>query len=70
MFKDYLTSIHVAAHCGNVKTAELLLKSKCNPDARALVSYTTLHVYTQNDTPTTRLTWGPGRGLTVNPTSS
>lgn len=36
--KDYLTAIHVAAHCGNVKSAELLLKSKCDPNARALVN--------------------------------
>lgn len=34
---DYLTPLHVAAHCGNVKTAKLLLDRKCEPNARALV---------------------------------
>jgi len=27
--QDYLTPLHVAAHCGNVKTAKLLLDRKC-----------------------------------------
>ena len=26
---DYLTPLHVAAHCGNVRTAKLLLDKKC-----------------------------------------
>lgn len=34
---DYLTPLHVAAHCGNVKTAKLLLDRKAEPNARALV---------------------------------
>ena len=37
--QDYLTPLHVAAHCGNVKTAKLLLDRKCEPNARALVSH-------------------------------
>lgn len=35
---DYLTPLHVAAHCGNVRTAKLLLDRKCEVNARALVS--------------------------------
>ena len=35
--KDYLTPLHVAAHCGNVNTAKLLLDRKCDVNARALV---------------------------------
>ncbi len=38
MFQDYLTPLHVAAHCGNVRTAKLLLDRKCEVNARALVS--------------------------------
>ena len=34
---DYLTPLHVAAHCGNVRTAKLLLDRKCEVNARALV---------------------------------
>ena len=36
--QDYLTPLHVAAHCGNVTTAKLLLDRKCDVNARALVS--------------------------------
>jgi len=36
-WQDYLTPLHVAAHCGNVKTAKLLLDRKCEVNARALV---------------------------------
>jgi len=36
--QDYLTPLHVAAHCGNVKTAKLLLDRKCEVNARALVT--------------------------------
>ena len=36
---DYLTPLHVAAHCGNVRTAKLLLDRKCEVNARALVCY-------------------------------
>ena len=35
--QDYLTPLHVAAHCGNVRTAKLLLDRKCEVNARALV---------------------------------
>ena len=38
VMKDYLTPLHVAAHCGNVNTAKLLLDRKCDVNARALVS--------------------------------
>jgi len=34
---DYLRPLHVAAHCGNVKTAKLLLDKQCDPNTRALV---------------------------------
>jgi len=37
MFQDYLTPLHVAAHCGNVKMAKLLLDLNCEINARALV---------------------------------
>ena len=42
--QDYLTPLHVAAHCGNVKTAKLLLDRKCEVNARALVSSTLFHL--------------------------
>ena len=35
---DYLTPLHVAAHCGHHRVAKLLLDRKANPSARALVS--------------------------------
>ena len=41
---DYLTPLHVAAHCGNVKTAKLLLDRKCQVDSRALNGFTPLHI--------------------------
>jgi len=37
VFQDYLTPLHVAAHCGNVKIAKLLLDLNCEVNARALV---------------------------------
>ena len=40
--QDYLTALHVAAHCGNVQSAMVLLDSKCDVNARALVSLTCL----------------------------
>jgi len=40
--KDYLTPLHVAAHCGNVRTAKLLLDSKCQVSPCALVITTFL----------------------------
>lgn len=36
-FQDYLTPLHVAAHCGNVRAAKHLLDSNCVVDSRALV---------------------------------
>ena len=36
--QDYLTPLHVAAHCGSVNVAKLLLDRKCQVDACALVS--------------------------------
>ncbi|VEL20275.1 unnamed protein product [Protopolystoma xenopodis] len=36
---EYLTPLHVAAHCGNIQVAEVLLDKKCNVNARALVSH-------------------------------
>jgi len=35
--QDYLTALHVAAHCGNVRSAEVLLNNCCTIDATALV---------------------------------
>lgn len=34
---DYLTALHVAAHCGHYKVTKLLLDKRANPNARALV---------------------------------
>lgn len=36
---DNLTPLHVAAHCGSVKVATILLDSHSNLDARARVSH-------------------------------
>lgn len=36
--QDYLTPLHVAAHCGNVRVAKLLLDRKCEVNPRARVS--------------------------------
>eukprot|EP00061_Rhincodon_typus_P014960 g42363.t1 len=33
---DYLTALHVAAHCGHYKVAKVLLEKKANPNAKAL----------------------------------
>lgn len=41
---DYLTSLHVAAHCGHVKVAKTLLDYHADPDARALNGFTPLHI--------------------------
>lgn len=38
---DYLTALHVAAHCGHYKVAKVLLDKKANPNAKALVSDST-----------------------------
>lgn len=41
---DYLTALHVAAHCGHYRVTKLLLDKKANPNVRALVSiYWLLH---------------------------
>lgn len=34
---DYLTALHVAAHCGHYRVTKLLLDKRANPNARALV---------------------------------
>ena len=34
----------MAAHCGNVRTAKLLLDKKCEVNARALNGFTPLHI--------------------------
>ena len=47
--QDYLTPLHVAAHCGNVAVAKLLLDSKCQVDACAMVS-NSLHCETSDAT--------------------
>lgn len=39
---DYLTALHVAAHCGHYKVAKVLLDKKANPNAKALVSGSSL----------------------------
>ncbi|CAG9109189.1 unnamed protein product [Plutella xylostella] len=41
---DYLTALHVAAHCGNVKVAKLLLDRNADANARALNGFTPLHI--------------------------
>lgn len=37
---DYLTALHVAAHCGHYRVTKLLLDKRANPNARALVRCT------------------------------
>lgn len=34
---DYLTALHVAAHCGHYKVAKVIVDKKANPNAKALV---------------------------------
>uniref|UniRef100_A0A183F080 ANK_REP_REGION domain-containing protein n=1 Tax=Gongylonema pulchrum TaxID=637853 RepID=A0A183F080_9BILA len=41
---DYLTPLHVAAHCGHVRVAKLLLDRNADPNARALNGFTPLHI--------------------------
>lgn len=36
---DYLTALHVAAHCGHYRVTKLLLDKRANPNARALVPF-------------------------------
>lgn len=36
---DYLTALHVAAHCGHYRVTKLLLDKRANPNARALVTW-------------------------------
>jgi len=45
---DYLTALHVAAHCGHYRVTKLLLDKKANPNIRALVGGRT-HVHMQVD---------------------
>lgn len=42
---DYLTALHVAAHCGHYRVTKLLLDKRANPNARALVQYKILCDY-------------------------
>lgn len=39
-----MTALHVAAHCGHVRVAKLLLDKKADPNARALNGFTPLHI--------------------------
>lgn len=39
-----MTALHVAAHCGHVRVAKLLLDRKADPNARALNGFTPLHI--------------------------
>ena len=41
---DYLTALHVAAHCGHVRVAQILLNRKGDPNSRALNGFTPLHI--------------------------
>lgn len=41
---DYLTALHVAAHCGHVRVAKLLLDRGADVNARALNGFTPLHI--------------------------
>lgn len=41
---DNLTSLHVAAHCGSVKVAKILLDSHSDLDARARVIYQLMYL--------------------------
>ena len=41
---DYLTALHVAAHCGHVRVAKLLLDRQADPNSRALNGFTPLHI--------------------------
>lgn len=41
---DYLTALHVAAHCGHVGVAKLLLEKKADANSRALNGFTPLHI--------------------------
>lgn len=41
---DYLTALHVAAHCGHVRVAKLLLDRQADANARALNGFTPLHI--------------------------
>lgn len=42
--QDYLTALHVAAHCGHVRVAKLLLDKKADANSRALNGFTPLHI--------------------------
>ncbi|XP_029603837.1 ankyrin-2 isoform X5 [Salmo trutta] len=41
---DYLTALHVAAHCGHYRVTKLLLDKRANPNVRALNGFTPLHI--------------------------
>ena len=44
MFQDYLTALHVAAHCGHVNVAKVLLDNKADVNSRALNGFAPLHI--------------------------
>lgn len=44
---DYLTALHVAAHCGHYRVTKLLLDKRANPNARALVNLSHLRRVTK-----------------------
>lgn len=61
---DYLTALHVSAHCGHYRVTKLLLDKRANPNARALVSPTPpltpcpgLHANSTSCPPVPRLSW-------------
>lgn len=37
IFQDKLTALHVAAHCGNLRSAQILLDAGCDVNAKAKV---------------------------------
>lgn len=45
---DYLTALHVAAHCGHYRVTKLLLDKKANPNVRALVGFQRTHCMHQS----------------------
>ena len=36
--QDYLSALHIAAHCGHVEIAQILITHKAHVDCKALVS--------------------------------
>lgn len=46
---DYLTALHVAAHCGHYKVAKVIVDKKANPNAKALVRGSQLFIVIKID---------------------